>query len=238
MDLVPRRRICRHTLFKFRRLGTSGGAANWGCGFLPTVYQGVPFRRNGDPILFLTNPPGVTPAMQRKSLDTLRKLNQQRLDVVGDPEITTRINSYEMAYRMQTSAPELMDIFQRVACDPPRCMAQHRARVRLRTIVCWLGDWSRRGVRFVQLVPRSMGPSLRCLWWCEEAVRIDGSSGGGAGERFEQRGLLEDTLVIWGGELVARRWWKRTRKRDAAWDAIIIRRRSRCGWRAVESNQD
>src|SRR5690349_19864856 len=90
--------------------GTSGGSANWGCGFLPTVYQGVPFRRSGDPILFLANPPGISQAMQRKSLDTLRKLNLERLDVVGDPEITTRINSFEMAYRMQTSAPELMDI--------------------------------------------------------------------------------------------------------------------------------
>src|SRR3954467_4704595 len=90
--------------------GTSGGASNWGCGFLPTVYQGVPFRRSGDPILFLTNPQGVTPAMQRKSLDALKKLNEHRLDVVGDPEIATRINSFEMAYRMQTSAPELMDL--------------------------------------------------------------------------------------------------------------------------------
>src|SRR5437667_878368 len=66
--------------------GTSGGAANWGCGFLPTVYQGVPFRRSGDPILFLANPPGVTAAMQRKSLDALKKLNEHRLEVVGDPE--------------------------------------------------------------------------------------------------------------------------------------------------------
>src|SRR5204863_5974140 len=81
--------------------GTSGGAGNWGCGFLPTVYQGVPFRRTGDPILFLTNPPGVTPEMQRQSLDALKKLNEHRLDVVGDPEIATRINSFEMAYRMQ-----------------------------------------------------------------------------------------------------------------------------------------
>ncbi|MEO8428499.1 MAG: DUF1501 domain-containing protein, partial [Verrucomicrobiota bacterium] len=90
--------------------GTSGGSSNWGCGFLPTLYQGVPFRRTGDPILSLANPPGITPAIQRKSLDLLKQLNSQHLNDVGDPEIATRINSFEMAFRMQTSAPELMDI--------------------------------------------------------------------------------------------------------------------------------
>src|SRR5262249_53746732 len=90
--------------------GTSGGSSNWGCGFLPTVYQGVPFRSQGDPVLFLSNPPGIDARSQRESLDTLARLNAMRLDVVGDPEIATRINSFELAYKMQTSAPALMDI--------------------------------------------------------------------------------------------------------------------------------
>lgn len=84
--------------------GTSGGASNWGCGFLPTVYQGVPFRSQGDPVLFLSNPPGFDQRAQRDSLDALARLNAERLDVMGDPEIATRINSFELAYKMQTSA--------------------------------------------------------------------------------------------------------------------------------------
>src|SRR5437868_4095631 len=90
--------------------GTSGGASNWGSGFLPSLYQGVLFRSSGDPVLYLSNPKGIDRQTQRDSLDTIKRLNQKRLDVVGDPEIATRINSFEMAYRMQSSAPELMDI--------------------------------------------------------------------------------------------------------------------------------
>src|SRR5215213_5666312 len=90
--------------------GTSGGASNFGAGFLPSVYQGTMFRSVGDPVMYLSNPPGVDQEMQRDTLDTINKLNRKRLDVMGDPEIATRMNSFEMAYRMQTSAPELMDI--------------------------------------------------------------------------------------------------------------------------------
>ena len=90
--------------------GPSGGNSCWGSGFLPTVYQGVQFRNVGDPVLYLSNPRGVDDKLQRDSLDTISKLNQMRLDTVGDPEIATRINSFEMAYKMQSSAPELMDI--------------------------------------------------------------------------------------------------------------------------------
>src|SRR5438093_3483794 len=90
--------------------GPSGGDSCWGSGFLPTVYQGVQFRSTGDPVLYLSNPRGVDQELQRDSLDTLRSLNQARLEATGDPEIATRINSFEMAFRMQTSAPELMDL--------------------------------------------------------------------------------------------------------------------------------
>src|SRR5215831_4564377 len=90
--------------------GLSGGAALYGSGFLPTVYSGVPFRKTGDPVLFLSNPAGITDKMQRRTLDLIKELNQKHLGVMGDPEITTRINAFEMAYRMQSSAPELMDV--------------------------------------------------------------------------------------------------------------------------------
>ena len=90
--------------------GLSGGAGNYGSGFLPTVFQGVPFRKGADPILYLGNPAGLSPGLQRKTLDAVKELNQRRLGLMGDPEIETRINAFEMAYRMQFSAPELVDL--------------------------------------------------------------------------------------------------------------------------------
>ncbi|HEY2156016.1 MAG TPA: DUF1501 domain-containing protein, partial [Isosphaeraceae bacterium] len=92
--------------------GLSGGSANWSSGFLPTSYQGVPFRSKGDPVLNVSNPPGVDARLQRESLDLIGNLNRVHLGDVGDPEIVTRINAYEMAYRMQSSAPEFMDLKQ------------------------------------------------------------------------------------------------------------------------------
>src|SRR5207244_1411520 len=90
--------------------GISGGAANWSSGMLPTVYTGVRFRNQGDQILNVSSPAGVDARLQRDSLDLIGKLNRRRLEAEGDPEIATRIASYEMAYRLQTSAPELMDL--------------------------------------------------------------------------------------------------------------------------------
>src|SRR5437763_11815235 len=90
--------------------GPSGGASNYGCGFLPTAYAGVPFRNTGDPVLYLSNPSGIDRQAQRASLDALQRLNELAFRDVGDPEIAARIEAYEMAYRLQTSAPELMDL--------------------------------------------------------------------------------------------------------------------------------
>ena len=90
--------------------GPRGGVHNWGSGFLPTSFQGVPFRSGGDPIVNLSSPSGVTAKRQRQVLDAVRDLNEERLEAMGDPEIATRIASYEMAFRMQSSAPELIDI--------------------------------------------------------------------------------------------------------------------------------
>src|SRR5947209_4428686 len=97
-------------VFSSGKKGPSGGNSCWGSGFLPTVYQGVQFRSAGDPVLYLSNPAGVDAELQRDSLDSIRRLNQMHLGATGDPEIATRINSYEMAFRMQSSAPELMDL--------------------------------------------------------------------------------------------------------------------------------
>jgi uncharacterized protein (DUF1501 family) len=179
--------------------GTSGGASNWGCGFLPTVYQGVPFRRTGDPILFLANPPGITREMQRKSLDTLKQLNQDRLDVVGDPEITTRINSFEMAYRMQTSAPELMDISK----ETPETIAMYGAEPGKNSFAnnCLLARrLVERGVRFVQLFHEAWDHHSDVTGGVKTQAGLTDKASAALINDLKQRGLLDDTLVIWGGE--------------------------------------
>src|SRR5437899_9185828 len=99
-----------YVVFSSGAKGPSGGASNWGSGFLPSIHPGVLFRSPGDPVLYLSHPKGMDRQMQRDSLDPIKRLNQKHLDAVGDPEMPTRITSFETAYRMQTSAPELMDI--------------------------------------------------------------------------------------------------------------------------------
>ena len=125
--------------------GPRGGAVNWGSGFLPTAYQGVPFRNGAEPILNLASPAGIDPAGQRDALDAIRDLNRDRLDATGDPEIATRIASYEMAFRMQTSAPELIDLRGESRRDarPLRRRAGPPV-VRART-ACWPAGWSSAG---------------------------------------------------------------------------------------------
>ena len=179
--------------------GTSGGAANWGCGFLPTYYQGVPFRRSGDPILSLSNPRGITREMQRKSLDTLKNLNQHHLEVTGDPEIATRINSFEMAYRMQESAPELMDISK----ESKETLALYGAESGKASYAnnCLLARrLIERGVRFVQLNHEAWDHHSEVkkgvLGQCKQTDQANAA----LIMDLKQRGLLDDTLVLWGGE--------------------------------------
>src|SRR5438046_9386979 len=130
--------------------GPSGGASNWGAGFLPSVYQGVLFRSVGDAVLYVSNPKGVDQQIQRDSLDTRKRLNQKHFDVVGDPDIDTRINSFEMAYRMQSSAPELMDLSK----EPKHILEMYGAEPGASSFAnnCVLARrLVERGVRFVQL---------------------------------------------------------------------------------------
>jgi hypothetical protein len=179
--------------------GTSGGSGNWGAGFLPTVYQGVAFRRSGDPILYLTNPPGITPAMQRRSLNALKELNQDRLDVVGDPEISTRINSFEMAYRMQTTAPELMDLtkeskqtLEMYGAVPGEGSFANNCLLARRLV--------ERGVRFVQLFHEAWDHHSDVTGGIKKECGATDKPCAALIKDLKQRGMLEDTLVIWGGE--------------------------------------
>jgi uncharacterized protein (DUF1501 family) len=179
--------------------GTSGGAGNWGCGFLPTVYQGVPFRRTGDPILSLANPRGITREMQRKSLDTLKELNSHHLEASGDPEIATRINAFEMAYRMQESAPELMDLTK----ESPETLKMYGASPGTASYAnnCLLARrLIERGVRFVQLFHEAWDHHSRVAQGVRSQCRNTDQATAALIEDLNKRGLLQDTIVIWGGE--------------------------------------
>ena len=172
----------------------------WGSGFLPTTHQGVKLRGSKDPVLYLNNPPGVTREIKRGMLDDVAALNRRQFDVVGDPEIDTRIAQYEMAFRMQTSIPELIDF-----SDEPQSITdlygpdvQRRGSYASNCLLA--RRLSERGVRFVQLfhqgwdqhnnLPAAIGGQCRDTDQPSAALVRD----------LRQRGLLDETLVVWGGE--------------------------------------
>jgi hypothetical protein len=180
--------------------GTSGGAANWSSGFLPTSYEGVAFRSQGEPILNVSSPEGIDPAMQRESIDVINDLNNQRLDVVGDPEIATRIGNYEMAYRMQSSAPELMDFSQESTETLDRYGVKSSNEPTFARNCLLARRLLERGVRFINLYHKgwdhhsdvSGGLKLQCGLTDQATAALVGD--------LRDRGLLKDTLVVWGGE--------------------------------------
>ena len=180
--------------------GTSGGASNYGCGFLPTVYNGVPFRSAGDPVLYLSNPKGIDQSAQRASLNALRRLNELALDDYRDPEIAARIASYEMAYRLQTSAPELMDL----ASEPKHVLDQYGIKDPKESTYarnCLLARrLIERGVRFVQLFHEAWDQHDNLTKALKQNCADTDQASGALVADLKQRGLLDDTLVIWGGE--------------------------------------
>jgi uncharacterized protein (DUF1501 family) len=188
-----------YVVFSSGSKGTSGGASNWGSGFLPSLHQGVLFRGQGDPILYLSNPKGVDSELQRDSLETIKQLNQRRLGVVGDPEIATRINSFEMAYRMQSSAPELMDISKEsketlamYGAEPGKSSFANNCLLARRLI--------ERGVRFVQLFHEAWDHHGGLVGGLKDQCGKTDQASAALVKDLKQRGLLKDTLVIWGGE--------------------------------------
>ena len=183
--------------------GPRGGAPLWGSGFLPTTYQGVPFRSGSEPILNLANPRGIDGNRQKQFVDAVNDLNRLRLDETSDPEISTRIAAYEMAYRMQSSAPELMSLSGETAdtiasygAEPGKPSFANNCLLARRLV--------ERGVRFVQLyhtdwdhhgnIGTELGKSL------EDRCREVDQPCAALIKDLKQRGLLENTLVIWGGE--------------------------------------
>jgi hypothetical protein len=172
----------------------------WGPGFLPSKYQGVKFRSSGDPVLYLSNPPGIAPATRRRMLDGIAKLNGMLAEEYGDPEIETRVAQYEMAYRMQTSVPELSDLSK----EPESVFELYGPESRkpgTYAANCLLARrLAERGVRFVQLyhrgwdqhndLPRDIALQCQGVDQASAALVTD----------LKQRGMLDDTLVVWGGE--------------------------------------
>jgi len=186
-------------VFSSGKKGPSGGNSCWGSGFLPTVYQGVEFRSSGDPVLYLSNPPGTGPELQRDSLDALRQLNEICLASTGDPEISTRINSFEMAFRMQTSAPELMDISK----EKPETLEMYGAVPGKPSFAnnCLLARrLVERGVRFVQLYHEAWDQHSALVKDITQNCKDTDQPAAALVKDLKQRGLLDTTLIVWGGE--------------------------------------
>jgi uncharacterized protein (DUF1501 family) len=188
-----------YVVFSSGSKGTSGGASNWGCGFLPSVYQGVLFRNQGEPILYLSNPKGVDAEMQRDSLDAIKNLNQQHLDVVGDPEIATRINSFEMAYRMQSSGPELMDL-SKESKETLEMYGAEPGKGTFATSCLMARRLVERGVRFVQIFHEAWDQHGNLTKDIKINCQDTDRACAALIKDLKSRGMLDDTLVIWGGE--------------------------------------
>jgi hypothetical protein len=180
--------------------GTSGGASNWSSGFMPSSYQGVNFRNSGDPILYLSNPEGVTRETQRLALDALGDLNRERRGETGDPEIESRIASYELAFRMQMAAPELLD-FSKESPQTLEMYGVNKEPTRAYATNCLLARrMVERGVRFVLLAHASWDDHTELEKKLKENCDITDQPTAALIQDLKQRGLLEDTLVVWGGE--------------------------------------
>ena len=179
--------------------GISGGAACWSSGFLPTVYSGTRFRNSGDPILDVGTPSGISADSQRDTLDLIGDLNQRRLQSDGDPEISTRIASYEMAYRLQTSAPELMDL----KSESAETLALYGAEIDKPSFAraCLLARrMVERGVRFINIYQEGWDAHSDVAGNVKDNCQKTDQASAALVLDLKRRGLLDSTLVVWGGE--------------------------------------
>jgi hypothetical protein len=186
-------------VFSSGKKGPSGGNSNWGSGFLPTVHTGVQFRGGSEPVLYLSNPRGVDEALQNDSLAAIRALNQHRLLQVGDPEIATRTAAFEMAGRMQSAAPELMDLSKEsketlalYGAEPGKSSFANNCLLARRLV--------ERGVRYVQLFHEAWDQHGNLVKDIKQNCLDTDRASTALIKDLKQRGLLDETLVIWGGE--------------------------------------
>ncbi len=179
--------------------GLSGGAALWSSGFLPTVYTGTSFRSQGDAILNVSNPPGVDARLQAETYALINKLNQRQLQTVRDPEIATRIANFEMAAKLQTSAPELLELNQETqetldlyGCHPDKPSYARSCLIARRMV--------ERGVRFINIFHSGWDAHSNVVGNINKNCQETDQGTAALIEDLHRRGLLDETLVIWGGE--------------------------------------
>ncbi|MDB6132289.1 MAG: hypothetical protein JWM59_532 [Verrucomicrobiales bacterium] len=179
--------------------GISGGSALWSSGFLPTTYTGVRFRNQGDPILNVSNPAGIDAGMQRGTIDLVAAMNRRRMETSGDAEIATRLANYEMAFRLQTSAPELMNLksesqetLDLYGCDPDKPSFARACLLARRMI--------ERGVRFVNIFHEGWDAHSDLVGNHKSLCQATDQASAALVTDLKRRGLLDETLVIWGGE--------------------------------------
>ena len=182
--------------------GPRGGAAIWSSGFLPTLYAGVPFLRGPQPILDLQTPAGIAPQQQAQFIDAVRDLNRMRMGAIGDPEIETRIAAYETAFRMQTAAPEVMDLAGETQ-ETLRLYGAERGQPSFAANCLLARRLVERGTRYVQLIHTDWdhhGGPLNLERSIEQITREVDQGSAALVKDLKRRGMLDDTLVIWGGE--------------------------------------
>ncbi|MEP6754792.1 MAG: DUF1501 domain-containing protein, partial [Chthonomonadales bacterium] len=172
----------------------------WGSGFLPSVHQGVKLRSVGDPVLYLSDPPGIDKQSRRSMLDSIASLNHMAEESFGDPEINTRIQQYEMAYRMQASVPDLMDLSHEPASTFEMYGPESKKPGTFSANALLARRLVEKGVRFVQLFHRGWDQHGSLPAQIKNQCRDTDQASAALVKDLEQRGLLEDTLVIWGGE--------------------------------------
>ncbi len=188
-----------YVVFSTGSKGPSGGSSNWGSGFLPTTYQGVQFRGSGDPVMYLSSPRGIDTKLQRDSLDAINELNRMRLKDVQDPEIATRINSFEMAFRMQAEAPDVVDLNQEskktlelYGAEPGKPSFANSCLLARRLL--------EKGTRFVQIFHEAWDQHGGLTSGIKNNCKNTEQASAALIMDLKERGMLEDTLVIWGGE--------------------------------------
>ena len=180
--------------------GASGGSSNFSSGFLPSTYAGVPFRKSGDPILFLSNPRGVSRDSQRLSLETLRRLNEEKQRSSGDPQVASRMANYELAFRMQASAPELLDFSDESQSTKDSYGIDQDPTSAYGTNCLMARRMVERGVRVVMLIHASWDDHTNLDEGLKKNCDITDKPVAALLEDLKQRGLLDETLVVWGGE--------------------------------------
>jgi hypothetical protein len=172
----------------------------WSAGFLPSEYQGVRLRGQGEPVLFLSNPPGIDAATRRTMLDSVKELNQARFEVAGDPEIQTRISQYEMAFRMQTSVPDLADLSKEPASTFALYGPESKKPGTFAANCLLARRLAERGVRFIQLYHKGWDQHFNLAQQIKgQCYDVDQPCAALLLD-LQQRGLLQDTVVVWGGE--------------------------------------